>query len=84
VTSPEALLGGRTRFYIIEALAQAKHPITAYQIAMAKGLDPSATYRCLVEFSNFGMVESETRGVTKHSTRYQESLEELQQTSYAH
>ncbi len=55
----EMLLGGMTRFATIEALAEAKQPITAYQIAMAKGLDPAATYRCLTELSDFRIVESE-------------------------
>lgn len=57
----EALLGGKTRFGILEALAEAKQPVTAYQIAISKGLDPAATYRCLTEFTEFGVVESETR-----------------------
>ena len=45
----EMLFGGTTRFATIEALADARQPITAYQIAMTKGLDPAATYRCLAE-----------------------------------
>ena len=53
------LFGGNTRFAILEALAEAKRPITAYQIAITKGLDPSATYRCLTEFLEFRIVESE-------------------------
>jgi Fe2+ or Zn2+ uptake regulation protein len=57
----EALLGGKTRFAVLEALAEARRPMTAYQIAMDKGLDPAATYRCLTEFSEFGVVESEIR-----------------------
>lgn len=56
----EMMLGGMTRFATIEALADAEQPITAYQIAMAKGLDPAATYRCLTELSDFGIVESKT------------------------
>ena len=56
----QMLLGGRTRFLTLEALAGAKQPITAYQIAMTKGLDPAATYRCLTELSEFRIVESET------------------------
>lgn len=55
----EALLGGKTRFAVLEALAEAKKPLTAYQVAISKGLDPAATYRCLTEFSEFGLVESE-------------------------
>jgi hypothetical protein len=55
--NPEAMFGGKTRFAILEALAEAKRPVTAYQIAMTKGLDPAATYRCLLEFSEFGVVE---------------------------
>ena len=53
----EALLGGKTRFAIIEALAGAVRPVSAYQIALTKGLDPAATYRCLTEFYEFGIVE---------------------------
>ncbi len=56
------LFGGKTRFAILEALADAKQPITAYQIAMTKGLDPAATYRCLTELLEFGIAESETEG----------------------
>jgi len=54
----EVLFGGKTRFAILEALAEAEQPMTAYQIAMTKGLDPAATYRCLTEFAEFGIVES--------------------------
>ncbi len=53
----EMLFGGMTRFATLEALTDAKQPITAYQIAMQKGLDPAATYRCLAELSEFGIVE---------------------------
>src|SRR5581483_1327828 len=56
----EALLGGKTRFAVLEALAETKQSITAYQIAMRKGLDPAATYRCLTEFLEFRIVDSET------------------------
>jgi hypothetical protein len=56
----EMLFGGMTRFATIEALADTRQPITAYQIAIAKGLDPAATYRCLAELSNFRIVESKT------------------------
>jgi DNA-binding PadR family transcriptional regulator len=56
----EILFGGRTRFATLEALSEAKQPITAYQIAMTKGLDPAATYRCLDELLEFRVVESET------------------------
>ena len=56
----EMLFGGTTRFATIEALADARQPITAYQIAMTKGLDPAATYRCLTELSDFKIVESKT------------------------
>lgn len=56
----ETLFGGTTRFAVIEALAEARQPITAYQIAMTKGLDPAATYRCLTELSDFKIVESKT------------------------
>jgi hypothetical protein len=55
----ETLFGGKTRFSTIEALADSRQPITAYQIAITKGLDPAATYRCLTELSNFRIVESE-------------------------
>ena len=64
----EVLLGGRTRFRIMEALVEAKQPVTAHQIALSKGLDPSATYRCLAEFSDFGIVASETK--TRNQTVY--------------
>lgn len=57
----EGLLGGKTRFAVLEALAEAYRPLTAYQIAMTKGLDISATYRCLTEFSGFQVVESEEK-----------------------
>jgi Fe2+ or Zn2+ uptake regulation protein len=57
----EVLLGGKTRFAILEALAEAKESMTAYQIAMTRGLDPAATYRCLIEFSEFGVVEYERK-----------------------
>ncbi len=57
----EGLLGGKTRFAVLEALAEAYQPLTAYQIAMTKGLDISATYRCLTEFSRFQVVESEEK-----------------------
>jgi hypothetical protein len=51
----EALFGGRTRFTVLGALAGARRPLTAYQIAVAGGLDPAATYRCLAEFAEFGI-----------------------------
>jgi len=54
----EMLFGGNTRFAILEALAEATQPITAYQIAITRGLDPAATYRCLTEFLEFRIVES--------------------------
>lgn len=57
----EGLLGGKTRFAVLEALAEADQPLTAYQIAITKGLDISATYRCLTEFSAFQVVEREER-----------------------
>lgn len=60
MTGPEVLLGGKTRFAVLEALADARQPITAYQIAIVKGLDPAATYRCLTELSEFRIV-SETK-----------------------
>jgi DNA-binding transcriptional ArsR family regulator len=53
------LLGGKTRFAILEELAESKQPMTAYSIAVARGLDPAATYRYLKEFLEFGIVESE-------------------------
>lgn len=53
----EMLFGGMTRFATIDALAEAREPITAHQIAMTKGLDPAATYRCLAEFLHFRIVE---------------------------
>lgn len=58
MAKPEDLLGGRARFRVIEALAEANRGLTAYQIAIAEGLDPAATYRCLAEFFTFGIVES--------------------------
>jgi Fe2+ or Zn2+ uptake regulation protein len=57
----DVLLGGKTRFTILEALAEVKKPVTAYQIAVTRGLDPAATYRCLIEFSEFGVVEYERK-----------------------
>ncbi|MEO9307243.1 MAG: hypothetical protein ABI342_02895 [Nitrososphaera sp.] len=56
----EMLFGGMTRFSTLEALMETRQPITAYQIATIKGLDPAATYRCLEEFKNFGIVKSMT------------------------
>lgn len=83
----EVLLGGKTRFAILEALEEAKQPVTAYQIAINKGLDPAATYRCLVEFSKFRVVESETKkrsqtfyrlskGAGKAAAEYLQSLKQ--------
>jgi hypothetical protein len=67
----EMLLGGKTRFAVLEALAEAKRqPVTAYQIAMSKGLDPAATYRCLAEFSEFGIVEPEIKEKECNQTFY--------------
>jgi hypothetical protein len=54
----EMLFGGNVRFGVLEALADTRQPIAAYQIAMLKGLDPAATYRCLAEFLEFGIVVS--------------------------
>jgi len=54
----ETLFGGTTRFATIEALVDATKPITAYQVAMTKGLDPAAAYRCIIELSDIGIVES--------------------------
>jgi predicted ArsR family transcriptional regulator len=85
----EVLLGGKTRFAILEALTEAKWPVTAYQIAMTKGLDPAATYRCLVEFSELGVVESEikkkrnqtfyklSKGAGKAAAEYMRSLKKM-------
>jgi hypothetical protein len=56
----EMLFGGKTRFATIEALVETRQPMTAYQIAITKGLDPAATYRCLTELSDFKIVESKT------------------------
>ena len=63
----EELFGGRTRFAVLEALAEAKQPMTAYQIALTNGLDPAATYRCLTEFSEFGIVEPVRKGRNRTS-----------------
>jgi hypothetical protein len=57
----ETLFGGKTRFAVLETLANTIDGTTAYQIAITKGLDPAATYRCLTELSEFGIVESETK-----------------------
>ncbi|MEW6604576.1 MAG: winged helix-turn-helix domain-containing protein [Thermoproteota archaeon] len=82
--SIEALLGGRSRFAILEALAETGKPVTAYQIAMAKGLDPASTYRYLSEFLKFRVVDSERRrnqtfyrlskGAGKAAVEYMQSL----------
>jgi IclR-like helix-turn-helix domain-containing protein len=83
----EALLGGKTRFAILEALAEMRQSATAYQIAMNKGLDPAATYRCLTEFSECGVVESEikernqsfyklSKGAGKAAAKYIRSLKQ--------
>lgn len=74
----ELLLGGKTRFAVLEALAEAKRPVTACRVAMNKGLDPAATYRCLAEFSDFGIVESEIKNAIKPSTGSLKELEKLQ------
>jgi len=57
----EMLFGGKTRFAVLEALANTTDSTTAYQIAITKGLDPAATYRCLTELSELRIVESETK-----------------------
>ncbi len=57
----ESLFGGKTRFAVLETLADATDGTTAYQIAITKGLDPAATYRCLAELSELGIVKSQTR-----------------------
>jgi Fe2+ or Zn2+ uptake regulation protein len=64
----ETLFGGSTRYTILETLAGAKKPITAYQIAMTRGLDPAATYRCLTELLEFRIVESQRKN--KNQTFY--------------
>ena len=71
-TKMEELLGGRTRFAILEALAEAKKPMAAYRIAMVKGLDPAATYRYLTDFSEFGVVEPVTKGRKQTSYKLSE------------
>ena len=53
----EMLFGGKTRLAVLEALSGASTPLTAYSIALSKGLDPAATYRCLAEYSEFGVVD---------------------------
>jgi hypothetical protein len=53
----EMLFGGITRFATLEALSETESPITAHQIAITKGLDPAATYRCLAELQSFGIVQ---------------------------
>ncbi len=58
----EELFGGKIRFNILESLAEAKQPMTAYQIAISKGLDPAATYRYVREFADLGIVEYVTTG----------------------
>ena len=63
----EELFGGRTRFAVLEALAEAKQPMTAHQIAITNGLDSAATYRCLAEFSEFGIVEPVRKGRNRTS-----------------
>jgi len=63
----EELFGGRTRFAVLEALAEAKQPLTAYQIAITNGLDSAVTYRCLAEFSEFGIVEPVRKGRNRTS-----------------
>jgi|SRR5581483_979556 len=55
------LLGGKTRFLVLEKLAETKQSMTAYHIALTKGLDPAAIYRCLTEFLEFGIVEAEMK-----------------------
>jgi hypothetical protein len=57
----EMLFGGSTRFAVLESLTNATDSTTAYQIAITKGLDPSATYRCLAELLELTIVESELK-----------------------
>jgi len=57
----EELFGGKIRFSILESLAEAKQPMTAYQIAISKGLDPAATYRYLTEFADLNIVKSSVK-----------------------
>jgi Fe2+ or Zn2+ uptake regulation protein len=83
----EVLFGGKTRLAVLEALAEARRPTTAYQIAVIQGLDPAATYRCLTEFSESGVVESEikehnqtfyklSKGAGKAAAKYLRSLKQ--------
>ncbi len=54
------MFGGKTRLAVLEALTNAIDGTTAYQVAITKGLDPAATYRCLTEFSELKIVDSKT------------------------
>jgi hypothetical protein len=61
--------GGKIRFGILESLVEVDQPMTAYQIAILKGLDPAATYRYLTEFADLGIVNPRIKG--RKQTTYQ-------------
>lgn len=66
----EELLGGRTRFAILEALAEAEggRPMTAWKIAVTKGLNPSLTYNYIADLLKFGVVEQVTKCNAKQTS----------------
>lgn len=66
----EELLGGRTRFAILEALTEAEggRPMTAWKIAVTKGLNPSLTYNYIADLLKFGVVEQVTKGNAKQTS----------------
>ncbi len=57
----EELFGGKTRSSILETLATAKKPVTAYSIATTNNLDVKTTYDILNRLSSIGVVEPVTK-----------------------
>lgn len=53
----EELFGGKTRSAILETLATAKKPITAYSMAKTNNLDVKTTYDILARLAGIGIVE---------------------------
>lgn len=68
----EEIFGGEIRFTILKALAEARQPATAYQIAISNGLDPAATYRYLTEFVELGIVKPSIKGRKQTAYRLSE------------
>lgn len=80
----EMLFGGATRFAVLQALTESKVPITAYKIAIRQGLDPAATYRCLAEFLEFGIVKYQIKKRNQKSYTLSSGQEGLQPSFSSH